>query len=889
MFIPLGVGAVLSSLFMLVDGLRVWFVTNEITGRFRISQKTLSDMLMLAPARERLFGTGPSSSPSEAAVADEKGDGNGEDGDGGADGVRASVGRWVRSMVPSRLEWLFAAGMLRFVRRSAAMELDDGRGDSEAQALMTWGSREEDGRVLAGWLQGPPRAVTFIAGPTGSGKDAVADDVLSGRVNKLTLSLDAIASSAEPDGSGTMRALAQAVGFFPTLMWMTAALKSLELLIASTTGVSIKTSGSTGAGSASSSVSGAAFVHGVGAMESDLDPDIQQQIVKVLEVTAIALHRVALKVRMQDEELDGGGDDEGDDEGDEDAAAAAATTVPATGAADQAEGASSSLPAAATDDSPACELAKGLAGVPGVGNGRGGIAMSTFAYQSQHGSLPPAQGRLGGLGGGTGSYDGSIVWKAANCAVERIQSRREANASQYPVVMVKGFTSQFALANPWLARALLTWANALAAGSIAHVVFVSDPSVAEEQLRASTLSGRHTQAVFLADAKIDHAISYVERALRARGVLRSGQGWWRAGHRRGSGSAGPSAPMPAMAAADVPAEGLANRSAPASTATGTPWYSGWIPWAASPSAAVSVAASPVANAMEPGLDDAKEHERAVAAVALLGGRLSDLQLLVKKMAAGASAVEAVDEIVMEARVQLGARAMQQLSGDGGTTSAAGNGIDGRDEEWSARQFWRLVEAFGTDGAPAAIDYYTLLFGPAFKGDRRALSAFARSNVLSVIQQRSPAPAESAKATAHYHDGRHGGGGARAWRRRAPPPSSSVGGEGGYEGRTLVTLSRPVLLAAVRQLSSDPRVGAGLRLAAAKEDIKDAEASIRKITDELAALSHLGPAGVERHAALVKRRELLLQRLQKENDNIAASERAASAAKKMLASAALAGT
>ncbi|RKP34254.1 RNA12 protein-domain-containing protein [Dimargaris cristalligena] len=111
------------------------------------------------------------------------------------------------------------------------------------------------------------------------------------------------------------------------------------------------------------------------------------------------------------------------------------------------------------------------------------------------------------------------------------------------------------------------------------------------------------------------------------------------------------------------------------------------------------------------------------AVVCLGGRLTDLELLVRKVKGGQPITEAVDDIVTKTAAEVRKFALSDQD------SEDTNMADAK-RKWSTIQFWTIMKSLAQK---PSLNYYTLLASPLFIGDEQALLAMEYAGLISIVQ------------------------------------------------------------------------------------------------------------------------------------------------------------
>ncbi|KAJ3286085.1 mitochondrial escape protein 2 [Borealophlyctis nickersoniae] len=106
-------------------------------------------------------------------------------------------------------------------------------------------------------------------------------------------------------------------------------------------------------------------------------------------------------------------------------------------------------------------------------------------------------------------------------------------------------------------------------------------------------------------------------------------------------------------------------------------------------------------------------------VEAIGGRLTDLELLIQKMNAGMSPIDAFNDLVLRTVTEIRKIGLNEDQRD------QGNYV------WSAVQFWKIVQLLSkTD----EISYDEVRFHPLFKGEETPLQGMERAGLISLVHQ-----------------------------------------------------------------------------------------------------------------------------------------------------------
>ncbi|EGS24034.1 NONE-like protein [Thermochaetoides thermophila DSM 1495] len=180
-------------------------------------------------------------------------------------------------------------------------------------------------------------------------------------------------------------------------------------------------------------------------------------------------------------------------------------------------------------------------------------------------------------------------------------------------------------------------------------------------------------------------------------------------------------------------------------------------------------------------------------ISLLGGRVTDLQLLARRLKAGQSPSKAVSDIIEQSSIEI--LRFFLLSTKPTTPSGA-------DKKWSAEQAWSLIKALATS-PNEALPYNQVLLSPTF--------AYSTSPDAASPEAALEALANAELITIHSRHGR--------------PATIKAG--------------KPVYQAAFRKLLEDPVVKARMDLAMLTELVKIENKNIEKAEAELAVLGQAG--------------------------------------------------
>ncbi|KAJ3147035.1 mitochondrial escape protein 2 [Geranomyces variabilis] len=188
----------------------------------------------------------------------------------------------------------------------------------------------------------------------------------------------------------------------------------------------------------------------------------------------------------------------------------------------------------------------------------------------------------------------------------------------------------------------------------------------------------------------------------------------------------------------------------------------------------------------------------------LGGRLTDLELLIQKIRAGMSPQDAYGEIVVRAinevrKLGLGEDAIagagpatSSLSSSSSTSASASGG--GAKYAWTPVQFWKIVQLLTANDE---VSYDGTRFSALFKGDEGPLQSMERAGLISIT----------------YDAG-------RAYSLRA---------------------SRPVYRTAFAEMLADERLNATMGILTTKQVIAEEEAALKATVAEMKTLTDLKPA------------------------------------------------
>ncbi|CAO3696072.1 unnamed protein product [Umbelopsis ramanniana] len=119
------------------------------------------------------------------------------------------------------------------------------------------------------------------------------------------------------------------------------------------------------------------------------------------------------------------------------------------------------------------------------------------------------------------------------------------------------------------------------------------------------------------------------------------------------------------------------------------------------------------------LEDYKGDDSLQQVVSVLGGRLTDLELLVQKMRAHLTPEEALNDIVQRNMIEI------RKYGFGEDLN------DTEDLSWSGIQFWQVVKQLATTNT---INYEELKWGPFFKGADKPFQGMEHSELITIVHK-----------------------------------------------------------------------------------------------------------------------------------------------------------
>jgi hypothetical protein len=258
------------------------------------------------------------------------------------------------------------------------------------------------------------------------------------------------------------------------------------------------------------------------------------------------------------------------------------------------------------------------------------------------------------------------------------QSTTDDRGYDAPVVILDGFHHK-GLQSELLWNVLATWAADVVTSGVAHVVFVSDNPVAMAKTLGRALPNIPFQSITLADADEEKARGYVFSKLKELG--RADKGKKITVEEGGVGT-------------------TSTRSKIASLLTGSQ----------KPDALpANITRSPI-DAQSEKLD-----EETAKWIDLLGGRLTDLEACVQKVALGYTVETAVKDIIARTVVEI-------------RKNAFGDDLeDAKSLPWTRGQAWLIVEQLAKKDE---LPYYSLLHD-GLKGDELALKAMEQAELISV--------------------------------------------------------------------------------------------------------------------------------------------------------------
>ncbi|KAI8820540.1 RNA12 protein-domain-containing protein [Fimicolochytrium jonesii] len=170
----------------------------------------------------------------------------------------------------------------------------------------------------------------------------------------------------------------------------------------------------------------------------------------------------------------------------------------------------------------------------------------------------------------------------------------------------------------------------------------------------------------------------------------------------------------------------------------------------------------------------------------LGGRLTDLEMLIQKIRAGMTIDDAYKEIVFRAVNEVRKVGL----GEDATTTDTSHKI-----RWSPVQFWKVVQILSK---AEEVSYDGLRFNAHFKGDEGPIQAMERAGLIGIT----------------YDNGRPYG----------------------------IRASRPVFRTAFQHMLMDQRLSATMGILTTKQQMADEEANIKGITAEMNTLDALSNNG-----------------------------------------------
>lgn len=301
---------------------------------------------------------------------------------------------------------------------------------------------------------------------------------------------------------------------------------------------------------------------------------------------------------------------------------------------------------------------------------------------------------------------------------------------QVPVVIIDNFHLK-SLRSPLLYSVLVDWASHLVSSNLAHVIFISDNGVGmSKEIGRSLPDGRPANNVVLADAELGRAREFVRSRMReARQMgLVAEQKKSRAqpatvGDEKKAGSSATSV--------SGAASGLLNKSADlfrSVTGTGSSdSQSGTTIESSSSPTRGDTDSSPLLQ------DDASEvlPEEDAQWVDKLGGRLTDLEALLQKVALGQTVPTAVSDLISRTTVELRKNFFGDDSGEGSSSSST-SGTAPTGLPWSRSTAWSLIRLLATS-PDGSLPYHWTLHSDsgAFKGDESKLRAMEEAELLSV--------------------------------------------------------------------------------------------------------------------------------------------------------------
>ncbi|KAI7856021.1 RNA12 protein-domain-containing protein [Circinella umbellata] len=114
------------------------------------------------------------------------------------------------------------------------------------------------------------------------------------------------------------------------------------------------------------------------------------------------------------------------------------------------------------------------------------------------------------------------------------------------------------------------------------------------------------------------------------------------------------------------------------------------------------------------LDNEKLHSVVVA----LGGRLTELELLVQKLKMGRSPSDALEDIVQRTVIEIRKYGFNETAD-----------FDEHQMEWNSIQFWEIVKGLSQN---KSVNFDGLKFGTFFKGDEKPIWAMERAELITIL-------------------------------------------------------------------------------------------------------------------------------------------------------------
>ncbi|CAO1614763.1 unnamed protein product [Jaminaea pallidilutea] len=273
----------------------------------------------------------------------------------------------------------------------------------------------------------------------------------------------------------------------------------------------------------------------------------------------------------------------------------------------------------------------------------------------------------------------------------------DATRAQAPVVIIDNFQTK-SLRSPMLYSVLVSWASSLVSSGVAHVIFVSDNSVAmSKEVGRALPDANPANNIVLADAERDRAREFVRSRLM---------------QLRADGDAAIQKASTPMSKAD----GQSRDSAPGDSGSvlgslAKPSFFTSQQQSTDPTS--ETASTSLTNEVLPAAD--------AEWVDKLGGRLTDLENLIQKVSLGQTVPTAVSDIISRTVVEL----RKSFFGDDSAESS--------NLPWQRSTAWAVIKLL-TQSSDGSVPYHWMLHsdtGGAFKGDETKLRAMEEANLLSV--------------------------------------------------------------------------------------------------------------------------------------------------------------